>query len=100
MDLIRSIVEALLRTLLPASGAHRRTMTTGFRPPTAATYPDASTARVPPVPAPVRVRPYVLARERRRDVRARRARRRVLWLALHGVDLGPRVMHGVRVVGS
>ncbi|MBT2528101.1 hypothetical protein J7E91_22455 [Streptomyces sp. ISL-99] len=26
-----------------------------------------------------------------------RARRRALWLAVHGVDVGPRLIHGVEV---
>ncbi|OMI33868.1 hypothetical protein SPAR_39261 [Streptomyces sparsogenes DSM 40356] len=46
------------------------------------------------------VRPYVVAHERaeRRLRRLRRQRRRTLWLAVHGIDIGPRVIHGVRVV--
>ncbi|WP_323372217.1 hypothetical protein [Streptomyces katsurahamanus] len=39
------------------------------------------------------VRPYLIAHERR----VRRQRRRVLWLAVHGFDLGSRVIHGVEV---
>lgn len=38
----------------------------------------------------VLVRPYVLTREQRR-------RRRALWLATHGVDVGPRRIHGREV---
>jgi hypothetical protein len=30
--------------------------------------------------------------------RLRRQRRLTLWLAVHGVDVGPRVIHGVAVV--
>ncbi|KAK1180382.1 hypothetical protein B7755_020880 [Streptomyces sp. NBS 14/10] len=48
------------------------------------------------------VRPYVVAHEQQREQRAerrlRRRRRRTLWLAVHGIDIGPRVIHGVRVV--
>ncbi|MEU1788927.1 hypothetical protein ABZ553_24290 [Streptomyces sparsogenes] len=48
------------------------------------------------------VRPYVVAhkpqREQRAERRLRRWRRRTLWLAVHGIDIGPRVIHGVRVV--
>ena len=29
--------------------------------------------------------------------RRQRARRRTLWLAGHGIDLGPRVIHGMEV---
>ncbi|AWI28888.1 hypothetical protein [Streptomyces tirandamycinicus] len=41
------------------------------------------------------VRPYLLAHERRQAEALRgRARHRTLWLAVHGVDIGPRVVHG------
>ncbi|MFF2506027.1 hypothetical protein ACFVTY_21935 [Streptomyces sp. NPDC058067] len=46
------------------------------------------------------VRPYVLAHEqrvRREQEKRQRARRRALWLAVHGVDIGPRYIHGVEV---
>jgi hypothetical protein len=45
------------------------------------------------------VRPYVIAHERRgRDeVRRQRARRRALWFAVHGLGIGPRLIHGVEV---
>lgn len=33
----------------------------------------------------------------RAENRLRRERRRALWLALHGIDVGPRVIHGVVV---
>ncbi|THA32359.1 hypothetical protein E6R18_14210 [Streptomyces sp. A1277] len=33
----------------------------------------------------------------RAENRMRRERRRALWLALHGVDVGPRVIHGMAV---
>ncbi|MER5362334.1 hypothetical protein [Streptomyces sp. NPDC002785] len=33
----------------------------------------------------------------RAENRLRRERRRALWLALHGIDMGPRVIHGVVV---
>lgn len=33
----------------------------------------------------------------RTELRLRRQRRRALWLAVHGVDVGPRVIHGVAV---
>lgn len=38
------------------------------------------------------VRPYVLTSEQR-------ARRRALWLATYGIDVGPRRIHGVEVGG-
>ncbi|MFI1335584.1 hypothetical protein ACH4U7_36835 [Streptomyces sp. NPDC020845] len=51
-------------------------------------------------------RPYVVVayerqrkqREQRVERRLRRRRRQALWLAVHGVDVGPRWIHGVRVV--
>ncbi len=33
----------------------------------------------------------------RRERRVQRGRRRELWLAVHGVDVGPRRLHGVEV---
>ncbi|MEU7468393.1 hypothetical protein AB0A94_07520 [Streptomyces sp. NPDC044984] len=36
------------------------------------------------------VRPYVLAHEDREEARRQWTRRRALWLAVHGVDIGPR----------
>ncbi|MFV2117806.1 hypothetical protein ACE14D_04900 [Streptomyces sp. Act-28] len=43
-------------------------------------------------------RPYLLAYEHRRAEEYRgRTRRRTLWLAVHGVDLGPRALHGIGV---
>ncbi|MBP0456468.1 hypothetical protein JFN87_02975 [Streptomyces bomunensis] len=44
------------------------------------------------------VRRYVLAHEASRaEAWRQRARRCTLWLAVHGVDVGPRVIHGVEV---
>ncbi|MFJ3650839.1 hypothetical protein [Streptomyces murinus] len=43
------------------------------------------------------VRPYLVAHERRQEERRQRARRRALWLAASGVDIGPRVIRGVEV---
>ncbi|MFE9778631.1 hypothetical protein ACFYPA_10745 [Streptomyces sp. NPDC005775] len=52
------------------------------------------------------VRPYLVAHERQLAIEAarvaaeerrQRARRRTLWLAVHGVDAGPRHIHGVEV---
>lgn len=36
-------------------------------------------------------------RERRLQRRLQRRRRRALWLAVHGIDVGPRRIHGVVV---
>lgn len=43
------------------------------------------------------VRPYLVAHELREEGRRQRARRRALWLAVHGVDIGPCLIHGVEV---
>ncbi|MEU2129266.1 hypothetical protein [Streptomyces sp. NPDC018352] len=52
------------------------------------------------------VRPYLIAHERHlaekaaraaAEERRQRARRRTLWLAVHGVDVGPRRIHGIEV---
>ncbi|AJT66623.1 hypothetical protein T261_4987 [Streptomyces lydicus] len=38
-----------------------------------------------------------LTREERRERRAQCGRRRTLWLAVHGIDVGPHRIHGVEV---
>ncbi|MGW1494718.1 hypothetical protein [Streptomyces sp. NPDC002402] len=43
------------------------------------------------------IRPYLVAHERRTEAQRQRARRRAVWLAVHGVDVGPRLIHGVEV---
>lgn len=43
------------------------------------------------------VRPYLVDHERREEVRRQRSRRRALWFAVHGIDIGSRVIHGVEV---
>ncbi|MFS4094030.1 hypothetical protein [Streptomyces sp. AF1A] len=104
---IALLVEPLLRLLWPASGRHRHRNS----------HRAGGVARPTPVPAaplqPNRrpspheallqgedsrlVRPYLLAHERRVQARQQRARRRTLWLAVHGIDVGPRRIHGVDV---
>nr|WP_086019611.1 hypothetical protein [Streptomyces violaceusniger] len=83
---------ALLRFLLPPVGRHRASDQPPLHRP----------VRAPRVPAPRGediglVRPYLVAHERRREARQQRARRRALWLAVHGIDIGPRRIHGVEV---
>ncbi|MFE1711630.1 hypothetical protein [Streptomyces sp. NPDC058728] len=61
--------------------------------------PAPSCPAAPPGPGP-RVRPYRplgQTREQRAEARRQQARRRALWLAVHGIDIGPRLIHG-RVV--
>ena len=45
----------------------------------------------------VMVRPYLVAHEQCEEARRRRARRRSLRLAVYGVDVEPRPIHGVAV---
>ncbi|MFF8912033.1 hypothetical protein ACF08M_01590 [Streptomyces sp. NPDC015032] len=95
---IRRIFEPLLRLLRPAQGRHRPTEPYPTAPP-----PDVCpTLDRRPDPmlrgedSPL-VRPYLVAHERCEEVRLRRARRRTLWLAVHGIDIGPRPIHGIEV---
>lgn len=96
-DCIARIFEPLLRLLLPSEGRHRF-------PEPASPGPsiDTPTWSLPRV-AVLRgediclVRPYLVAFERRQEERRQRGRRRALWLAVHGVDIGPRLIHGVEV---
>ncbi|MGW3563128.1 hypothetical protein ACWDSL_04365 [Streptomyces sp. NPDC000941] len=100
------ILKTLLRLLLPPSGRHRAA-------PHQHTPPMPRPSHVPEAPAsatlsgapcdagPAMIRPYLVAHEQheaRAARRLRRQRRRTLWLAVHGIDIGPRVIHGVRVV--
>ncbi|MGW3572322.1 hypothetical protein ACWDSL_52195 [Streptomyces sp. NPDC000941] len=93
---------------------HAPTMRTAHVPDTpsrrmAAERADASAVQFRPAFGPPdghdadMVRPYVFAHERQQRLepaerRLRRQRRRALWLAVHGIDIGPRWIHGVRVV--
>ncbi|WP_399885254.1 hypothetical protein ACGH7X_14155 [Streptomyces sp. BBFR51] len=91
----------LLELLLPASGRRRRRRRPAARPAQPARGADPTTALAGP-PAlrgedNALVRPYLLAHERREEARRQRVRRRALWFAVHGIDLGPRVIHGVEV---
>lgn len=88
----RYFVEPLLRLFLPASGRRRspRDPQPQAASPSAPVAPPGDGSRVRPcalVPAP-----------RRAEARCQRARRRALWLAVHGVDVGPRMIHGVDVI--
>ncbi|MDI3407952.1 hypothetical protein [Streptomyces cavernicola] len=101
---IARLLESVLRLLLPtARGRHRLS---GDQP--AERPAEASPARIPHARAPLHtyalhgedsalVRPYLIAHEQRQEERRQRARRRALWLAVHGVDIGPRLIHGVEV---
>ncbi|MCK7624093.1 hypothetical protein MUU72_13455 [Streptomyces sp. RS10V-4] len=104
----------LLRLLFPPTGRHRWAPKSCPAPPryegsptmklSVAHPPSGPPARTPARPPvllrdedPAFVRPYVLTADERRVRRAQRGRRRALWLAVHGVDVGPRRIHGVEV---
>ncbi|WP_328338990.1 hypothetical protein [Streptomyces violaceus] len=96
---IGRLVEPLLRFLLPGLGRHR--LARGNQPP-ARSSPEGRTDRHAGS-RPLRgednatVRPYPVAHERREEARRQQARQRALRLAVHGIDIGPRVIHGVEV---
>lgn len=110
MHHIPRIFVLALRLLLPATGLHRKARQCLKARNAAPTVP------VPGAPAPNRrypfTRPYVPgshtglihpyfdpapwprpAEERR----LQRQRRRTLWLAVHGIDVPPELIHGVKV---
>lgn len=101
MNPIFRLLDLLLRLFLPPSGRHR--LSGGWAvvaPRPAAEIED---------PAPTRecprlrgedsrlVRPYLTAYEAQESVRLQRRRRCALWLAVHGVVVGPRLIRGVEV---
>jgi len=97
--IVRRFLVPVLRLLLPATGRRRQPHNAGreeSRP--VAAYLHSRTARRP-WERPLRgedtplVRPYLVAHERREQERRQRARRRTLRLAVHGVDIRPRVIH-------
>ncbi len=94
---IARIFEPLLRLLVPP-GRHRAVGAYSDEPRAA-----AAAGRLMCVPVlrgedTVMVRPYVVAHERRQQVRRQSARPRALWTAVAGVALDPRLSHGVAVV--
>ncbi|MGV4929457.1 hypothetical protein K2224_10705 [Streptomyces sp. BHT-5-2] len=96
---IASFLIRLLRLTFPARGRHR---SPGSLPVVRREHPPTPyRERVPDLllrgeDTPL-VRPYVLTAEERRERRLQRERRRTLWLAVHGIDVGPRRIHGVEV---
>jgi hypothetical protein len=91
---------ALVHVLLPARGRHRAVLTQlpdAGRPP-APSAPLQRPVDVWPFERDTRpVRPYLLTPEERRERRSQRQRRHALWPAVHGIDVGPRRIHGVEV---
>ncbi|WP_434589750.1 hypothetical protein [Streptomyces sp. A5-4] len=90
---ISRLFEPLLRFLWPAQGRHRP-MEARAAAPLAPSRPPESLLRGEDSPL---VRPYLIAHERREEALRQRGRRRALWLAVHGIDIGPRLIHGVEV---
>ncbi|AOT58990.1 hypothetical protein [Streptomyces rubrolavendulae] len=101
LNCIARMLDSLLRLLWLPPGRHHQ--------------PCAHSLPVPPSPAPALaaapvpepwfrgedsplVRPSLLVHERRQaQARRQRGRRRALWLAAHGIDVGPRLIHGREV---
>ncbi|MEU0115063.1 hypothetical protein ABZ137_15360 [Streptomyces bobili] len=91
---------AIIRALLPAGGRHRAAPAPSpFRETTLADVPRRAeqadlfeSADAQPL-----VRPYLLTPQERHERRLQAQRRRALWLAVHGIDVGPRRIHGMEV---
>ncbi|MGW0660117.1 hypothetical protein [Streptodolium elevatio] len=80
-------------------GRHRAGQPPVLTPDAPQTIPsvDQPTVELRPE-SPTLVRPYIRAHEQRvNEHRAQRQRRIALWLAVHGVDAGPRSIHGSAV---
>lgn len=102
MDPIRTFFAALLRALLPWSDRQQADGRTTHVPADelndlpAGCPPARLTESVARGEDIGHVRPYLVAHERQ-EAQRRRARRRTLLLAVHGIDIGPWNTHGVRV---
>ncbi|MFI9777265.1 hypothetical protein ACIHCV_21515 [Streptomyces sp. NPDC051956] len=100
LKLVARLIEPLLRLAWPACGRHRQSTGEPLVPVPAT---PAAPRRRSPHTSTLRgedsrlVRPYLLAHEQREQAKQQRARRRALWLAVHGVDIGPCLIHGVEV---
>ncbi|MEV7402877.1 hypothetical protein AB0N93_21100 [Streptomyces sp. NPDC091267] len=110
---ILACLRMFLLAVLPAKGKHRKSPTE----PVAAAETDTLTLRVVPSPLPPRspyaaynanpeplrgedvplIRPYLVAYEAVQYERIRAQRRRAAELATLGIDVGPDVIHGVRL---
>ncbi|MFF1683739.1 hypothetical protein [Streptomyces sp. NPDC058254] len=101
LKLIARLIEPLLRLAWPACGRHRQDAGEPLSPvpatPAAPRRPSPHTSMLRGEDSRL-VRPYLLAHEQREQAKRQRGRRRALWLAVHGVDIGPRRIHGVEVV--
>ncbi|MGW1745450.1 hypothetical protein ACWCRD_07515 [Streptomyces sp. NPDC002092] len=97
---IELLLLAIVRALLPARGRHRAAPAAQL-PPTEQPLAAPGTHRPldvwPFEPDAHLVRPYLLTPDERHERRLQRRRRRALWLAAYGIDVGPRRIHGVEV---
>nr|WP_063792751.1 hypothetical protein [Streptomyces aurantiacus] len=105
---VARLFEPLLRLLFPGTGRRRRPVTApvgacacppcSCPPCTCGEGPTSTRAGSRPLRGEdhAMVRPYLVAHERE-EARRQRGRRRALWLAVHGIDIGPQVIHGVEV---
>jgi hypothetical protein len=92
---ISQTLKWLLQLLLPAPGRHRAAVA---QRPATAPHADKPALRPSPLWREIGlVRPHLVAHERRQAQRLQRRRRRTLWLAVHGTDVGPRLIHGMEV---
>jgi hypothetical protein len=104
------LLTLLLRLLLPPRGRHRAVPSPADTPPSPLVITACAEVDVRPQqphPPLLRgedsplVRPYVLTPAERRTHklhrRQQRHHHRALWLAVHGIDIGPRWIHGVEV---
>ncbi|GAA2306546.1 hypothetical protein GCM10010431_27880 [Streptomyces kunmingensis] len=88
MHTIVRLFEPLLRFLLPPTGRHRlASMGSNRALPDCGCLLPLCTEYIPTA------RAYLMTDE----LRLQRHRRRALWLAVHGVDVGARRIHGVKV---
>jgi hypothetical protein len=103
----RCLLEPVLRPFLPGTGRRRRTRGRSEDRPAVIGSAADSESPLCKETYPLHgedhslVRPYLIAHEQRQaqreEARRQRGRRRALWLAVHGIDIGPRVIHGVEV---
>ncbi|WP_340558484.1 hypothetical protein [Streptomyces sp. GSL17-111] len=87
------LITRLLALLLSKPGTHRAGRLAAKEVDTPTTEPPLIRRVVQDLPVITNaelVRPYVMTPEERRELLLGRARRRTLWLAPYGIDVGPR----------
>ncbi|WP_030673413.1 hypothetical protein [Streptomyces cellulosae] len=98
-ELCASLLLMIIRTLLPARGRHRAAPARPHIQERTLAPATTAPAHAHPFEADAQplVRPYLLTPEERHERTLQRQRRRALWLAVHGIDVGPRHIHGMEV---